>query len=276
MVIVRWALDKTGAKSDVGALVSIGVAAIVASIAAVAVGADTSGLTTANIAKFGLVGAIAPGAAQVLFMASIRTIGPARGGVIIGTSPMFAVVLAILFLDEAWKLAIVVGTVATVVGGVLIAWRPGSERSVGGSFAVGALFAALTAAAFGVRDVVARHFTGGADIAVPWAAAVVLISGTIVLLVITLFRTRRLITEIGSTLPPMMWSGLVVGLALPTLLESLARGAVGVVAPINNGAQVITVVILAAVLFGQRERSPRIVIALLLVIAGGTLIGVTQ
>jgi len=276
MIIVRWALDKTGAKSDVGALVSIGVAAIVASAGAIVVGADTSGLTTANIAKFALVGAVAPGAAQVLFMASMRSIGPARAGVIIGTSPMFAVVLAIFFLDEMWKAAIVFGTLATVAGGVLIAWQPRVAGSFRDHLGVGATFAALTAVAFGVRDVVARHFTNGADIAVPWAAAIVLTSGTIVILVITLFRTRQLVTEIASTLPPMLWSGLVVGLALPTLLESLARGEVGVVAPINNGAQVITVVVLAALLFGKRERSPRIVIALALVIAGGTLIGITQ
>ena len=279
IVVVRWALTKTGTRSDVGALVSIGTAAVVATVAAVVSGADTAGIGVDTIQRFALVGAIAPGAAQVLFMAAIRSIGAARGGLIIGTAPMFGVVLAIVFLDESWKLGIVVGTVATVLGGTLLSWSRGSagEDSLRRSGAsLGVVLAALTATMFGVRDVVARHFTSGSELAVVWAAVIVLTSATVILLLITLVRTRDLITEVSSALPSMLWSGVLVSLALPTLLGALSRGEVGVVAPVNNGAQVLTVVALAAVFFGRTERSPRILIALLLVIAGGTMIGVTQ
>ncbi len=276
MILVRWALDRTGARSDVGALVSIGIAAAVATSAAIVTGADTAGLTSGNVARFALVGAIAPGAAQALFLASIRTIGPARSGVLVGTAPMFSVVLAILFLGEGWKAAVVVGTVATVAGGILIAWEPEAQASVRRVGAIGVVLAVVTALTFGVRDVVARHFTGGTEMAVPWAAAVVLLSGTVVLLVITLLRTRHLATEIASTLPPMLWSGLAVGVALPVLLEGLSRGRVGVVAPINNGAQVLTVVVLAAVLYQRRDHPLRTATAVVLVVAGGTVIGITQ
>ena len=276
MIVVRWALDRTGARSDVGSLVSIGVAAVVATAAAIVTGADTAGLTADNIARFALVGAIAPGAAQTLFLGSIRTIGPARSGVLVGTAPMFSVVLAILFLGEGWKAEVVVGTLATVAGGVIIARVAETDASVRRVGAIGVGLAVVTALAFGVRDVVARHFTGGTRIAVPWAAAVVLTSGAAVLLVITLFRTRNLVVEVASALPQMLWSGLAVGIALPVLLEGLSRGEVGVVAPINNGAQVITVVVLAAVVFKRRDHRLRTVLAVVLVLAGGTLIGVTQ
>jgi drug/metabolite transporter (DMT)-like permease len=276
MVIVRWSLDKTRASSDVGALVSIGSAAVVALALALLTGADASGLTFGTIARFSLVGAIAPGAAQVLFMAAIRTIGPARGGVLIGTAPMFAVVLAIIFLDEDWRVGIIVGTLATVAGGVLLSWDNSATTLSTSIRRIGVLLALTTAVAFGVRDVVARHFASGTSLNVTWAAVVVLTSGTLALGLITLFRTRHLVTEIRSTLPSMMWSGLVVGIALPALLESLSRGEVGVVAPINNGAQVVTVVILSSIFFGKRERSWRVFVALALVVAGGTLIGVSQ
>lgn len=281
IVVVRWALTKTGARSDVGALVSIGAAALVATVAAVVSGADTSGLGFDTIGRFALVGAIAPGAAQVFFMAAIRSIGAARGGVIIGTAPMFGVVLAIVFLDESWKLGIVVGTVATVAGGTLLSWSPESAGEASPArretFAYfGVVLAALTAIMFGVRDVVARHFTSANELAVPWAAVIVLTSGTVILLLMTLLRTRNLIAEVKSALPPMLWSGLFVGLALPTLLAALSRGEVGVVAPVNNGAQVLAAVALASLFLGRAERSTRILVALALVIAGGTIIGVTQ
>lgn len=272
MVIVRWSLARTNASSDVGALVSIATAAVIAVAVPLATGADTAGLDAGNIARFSLVGAIAPGAAQVLFMAAIRTIGSARGGVLIGTGPMFAVVLAIVFLDERWRAPIIIGTLATVAGSVLLSWE--RHDGDGADFRrIGVLFALLTAVSFGVRDVIARHFTSGVDLDVGWAAAIVLVSGSLALLVITLARTRALVSEIRSTLPSMLWSGLTVGLALPVLLESLSRGEVGIVTPINNGAQIITVVVLSAVFFGRRERSWRVVGALVLVIAGGTLIG---
>jgi len=275
MVIARWSLAKTGAASDVGALVSIGGATLVATGLAVVTGADTAGITAANIVRFAIVGAIAPGAAQVLFMASIRTIGSARAGVLIGTAPMFAVVLAIFFLDEGWRTVIIVGTVATVAGGILLSW----EKGVASSETIrrlGIAYAAMTAMAFGVRDVVARHFTSGVDIDVAWAAVIVLCAGSAALLIITLFRTRAIVSEVKSTLPSMAWSGLVVGCALPALLASLERGEVGTVAPINNAAQVVTVVLLSAIVFGKRERTVRVVAALTLIVAGGTLIGLAQ
>lgn len=274
MVIVRWSLAKTGAASDVGALVSIGTAAVIALAVAVVTGADTAGLDPGNIARFSLVGAIAPGAAQVLFMVAIRTIGSARGGVLIGTGPMFAVVLAILFLDEQWRVPIVVGTIATVAGSALLGWEPRSAATAPGDRSrIGVVFALATACAFGVRDVIARHFTSGAELDVAWASAIVLGAGSLALAAITLVRTRRLVAEIRTTLPSMLWSGLTVGLALPVLLESLSRGEVGVVTPINNGAQIIAVVALSALFFGRRELSLRLVGALVLVTTGVVLIG---
>ena len=275
MVIARWSLAKTGASSDVGALVSIGGATLVAAVIALVSGADTAGITIGSIARFSIVGAIAPGAAQVVFMAAIRTIGSARAGVLIGTAPMFAVILAILFLDEGWRVPIIIGTAATVVGGILLSWDKGATNNEAVR-KLGVAFAALTAIAFGVRDVVARHFTSGADLEVAWAAVIVLAAGSIALLAITLFRTRAIIAEVKTALPSMAWSSLVVGCALPALLASLSRGEVGTVAPINNASQVITVVVLSAMFFGKRERTFRVIAALGLIVAGGTLIGLTQ
>jgi hypothetical protein len=63
--------------------------------------------------------------------------------------------------------------------------------------------------------------------------------------------------------------------ALPSLFAALDRTRVGVVAPLTNAAQSVMVVALGAAVFGARERTPRILAALVFVVAGGTLITAT-
>lgn len=274
MVLSRWGLDATGVSSHAGAFVSISVAAIVCGGTALAVGVDHSGLGTDSIVRFASIGAIAPGVAQGMFLASIRAIGPSRSGVLVGTSPMFAVVLAIVFIGEDWKAAIIVGTILTVVGGSVIASEPGATR-LRAFVGRGSVFGILTALAFGVRDVTAREVTGDVDLAVWWAATIILASGSIVIAVISLVRGDRLLAASRQALPELGVSGVFVGFALPTLIWALSRGEVGVVAPLANAAQVITVIVVSSIVYGARERSARVLLAVVLVLLGGTLIGIT-
>ena len=74
MVASRWGLDSTGVSSDVGAFVSIAIAAVVSGGCALIGGVDRSGLGVDSIARYAAIGAIAPGAAQSMFLASIRAI----------------------------------------------------------------------------------------------------------------------------------------------------------------------------------------------------------
>ncbi|MGI9624087.1 MAG: EamA family transporter, partial [Acidimicrobiales bacterium] len=221
--------------------------------------------------RFALVGAIAPGSSQGLFVASIGAIGPSRASVLVGTSPVFSVLLAIVFLDEGWRWAIVVGTLLTVVGGALISWEPGSIAR-----RVGIAFALITAFTFGLRDVVARQFGSDSSVSSWWAGALVLGTAAVVLIAMVVIRDGTdTITRARSCLPEFAASGLAIGVALPVLLEALDRGEVGVVAPLSLAAQNITVLALGAVVFGRQERTPRVVMALLLVLLGATLIMAT-
>ena len=59
-----------------------------------------SPLTDSDILwKFAIVGMIAPGSSQGLFVSSIGSIGPARTSILIGTSPVFSVLLAESVVD---------------------------------------------------------------------------------------------------------------------------------------------------------------------------------
>lgn len=266
IVIVRWALERTRAPALVAATVGVAVAAGFAAVVAVASGQAVP--SADDLWRFALVGAIAPGSSQGLFVAAIGSIGPSRTSVLIGTSPVFSVLLAIMFLDESWRLAIVAGTLLTVVGSALISWEPGllAKR-------VGVALALATALSFGVRDVVARQFNTESDVSSWWSGAVVLGAAALVLIAMTAVRERdKVVAGVRTALPEFLASGLMIGLALPVLLEALDRGEVGIVAPLSLAAQNISVVGLSAVVFGAHERTPRVIGALGLIVLGATLV----
>lgn len=267
IIVVRWALPRTGAPAIIGAAVGISVAAVVALVIAVVSGG--TGPSGDDLWRFALVGAIAPGSSQGLFVASIGSIGPARSSVLVGTAPMFSMLGAIAFLDESWSVVIVVGTVLTVAGGALIGWEPGeSWRRFGVVYAVAA---ALT---FAARDIVASSFGGGSDVSAWWSGALVLSAAAVVLICIVVVspERRRLPVGVAAALPEFVASGVAIGLALPLLLAALDRGAVGAVAPLSNAVQNLTVVVLAGIFFGVQERTPRVLGALSMVVVGGALI----
>lgn len=267
IIIVRVALERTGASAVVGAFMGVAIAAGVA--AAVAAVAGHSLPSAGDVARFSIVGGIAPGSSQALFVAAIGRIGASRTSVVVGTSPAWSVVLAIFFLGESWQLAIAVGTAATVVGGALIGWEPGlSGRRVG------VVLALATACSFAIRDVVASEFGSSSDVSSWWAGAVVLAAAAVVLAAQVAWSHRgQTLVECRRSLPAFAASGLAVGLALPLLLEALDRGRVGIVAPLSLASQNVTVVVVGSLVFGAAERTGRVIAAVALILLGAALVG---
>ena len=267
IVIVRWGLDHTEVSAVVGAAVGVVIAAATAVMVALAAGHDLPAWD--DVWRFALVGAIAPGSSQGLFVAAIGRIGASRASVLVGTSPAWSVVLAIVFLDESWQAAIIAGTAVTIIGSAIIGWEPGlSGRRLG------VLLALATALSFGVRDVVAREFGSSSPVSSWWAGAIVLGAAAVVLGAQAVAAERaELAAACRRAMPAFAVSGLVIGCALPLLLEALDRGRVGVVAPLSLASQNLTVVVVGSVVFGVHERTGRVVLAVALILAGATLVG---
>ena len=184
ITIVKWALNRSHASALVGATVGVTIAAIVSLILALVSG---SSLPDSEVLwKFAIVGIIAPGSSQGLFVSSIGSIGPARTSILIGTSPVFSVLLAVIFLDESWKTTIMIGTLLTVVGSALISWEKGIRFRQ-----IGIIFAIATSLTFGIRDVVARHFNLGTDVSSWWSGTVVLIAASITLWIFVFINLVR-------------------------------------------------------------------------------------
>jgi drug/metabolite transporter (DMT)-like permease len=257
-----------------GAFVTAALGFLVAAAVAVPV-AILDGAELGGLWAFALVGAIVPGLSQIVFVRAIRDAGASRTAVVIGTAPLLSAGLALLFLDEPLRPALAIATVAIVLGGALLVWeqsRPPDFR------AVGAVLALVAAGLFAVRDNVVRwaSLDTGAD---PVLAATVSLGAASLALLTYLTASRRarpVQARIRAALPAFAPAALCLGLAYIALLLAFSRGNVTVVAPLN-ATQSLWGVLLAATFLGRAEAvGPRLVLAAVLVVAGGVLIGATR
>ena len=271
----RLAIDRTRVRTGVAAAATVMTAATVASVIAIIGGVRLSDLTWADSQGFFVIGAIVPGVAQLTFYAAISMAGPSRSAIMLGTVPMWSVVLATIFLDEHWSASVVAGTLLAVVGSVLLATEGITKASVS---RLGLALAALTALQFAIRDVLARSVTQGSNLDSSAAAAVTLWVGAVVLIGVGVgtAKPREFSDNLRRSMPAMLIPGIAVGLAMPALLAAFERSRVGVVSPLLGATQTVGAVLLSGLLIGGTEINRRVVLAVIVTLAGGTLIGVTR
>lgn len=271
----RLALDRTRVRTDVAAAATVMTAATVASVIAIIGGVRLSDLSWADSQGFFVIGAIVPGVAQLTFYAAIRMAGPSRSAIMLGTVPVWSVVLATIFLNEHWSASVVAGTLLAVVGSALLATEGITKASVS---RLGLALAALTALQFAIRDVLARSVTQGSNLDSPAAAAVTLWVGAVVLIGVGVgtAKPREFSKNLRRSMPAMLIPGIAVGLAMPALLAAFERSRVGVVSPLLGATQTVGAVLLSGLLIGGTEINRRVVLAVIVTLAGGTLIGVTH
>jgi drug/metabolite transporter (DMT)-like permease len=257
-----------------GAFVTAALGFLVAALIAVPV-ALLDGAELGGLWAFALVGAIVPGLSQIAYVRAIRDAGPSRTSVVIGTAPLLSAGLALIFLDEPFRPALAVATVAIVLGGALLVWEPARPSYFR---AVGLLFALVAATLFAVRDNIVRWISRDLHADPLPAAAVTLGAAAIALLVylITVQRTRPVGVRLRAALPAFPPAAVCLAFAYIALLLAFSRGEVTVVAPLN-ATQSLWGVLLAAAVFGRAEAVGfRLVLAAALVVAGGVLVGATR
>jgi drug/metabolite transporter (DMT)-like permease len=221
---------------------------------------------------FLLLGVFVPGLVQLLAAHAVRAAGASRAGILFGMAPLFSSLIAILAFGEPLRWPLAVGTLLVVAGGLTLIWegeRPADYRPYGAALAV------IVAAAFGLRDNVARTVTE--DVAAePLAQATALMLGASMLLVANLLCRRTALPRLRAAILPFATSGIVTAVAQATLFEALDRLRVTVVAPLL-GTGVLWTVVFAAIFLRHTELvGRRLVVVALLVVAGGTLVGATR
>jgi len=208
-----------------------------------------------------LAGLLAPGCSQVLFTRSVREAGPSRTSVTVGSAPLLAVAIAFVFLGEPVRTLLVLGALAIVGGGVLLALerdRPDHVRAAALLFAVGA------SAFFAVRDNIARALHAHAS--PETAAAATFLGG----LLVTLLWARRAPSR--AELVRFAPAGLCFGVSYLCLFEAYFRGRVSVVSPLV-ATETLWGVGLSALLLRHERVGARLAAGALLIVLGGALIG---
>jgi drug/metabolite transporter (DMT)-like permease len=268
-LLVRGGLSR-GADPEVGAAVVVGAALAVCALSAVP-SAVVEGVPLGDLWPFLIVGALAPGASQILLILAVRDAGAARVSVLIGTAPLISVAIALALLGEPFEPLLAAGTALVVVGGAALA----RERTRPAHFRVlGAVLALACATIFGIRDNVARWAARGAHPPALVATTVSMLAALAVVLgYLLVARRAALRSRFRPALPAFAPAGVTLGLAYSSLIEAFDRGRVSIVAPLN-ATQSLWTVVLAALLVGRHEAvGGRLVAACLLIVAGGALIG---
>jgi drug/metabolite transporter (DMT)-like permease len=269
-IAVRWGLRRPGVDPEAGALAVMCTALVVVGIGALVESGPFHG---GDLWPFLVSGALVPGVSQILFILAIRDAGPSRAAVLIGVAPLLSVLIALTLLGEPTKWETIVGTVLVVGGGAALA----RERSRPQNWRVlGAAMALICAGLFAVRDNLVRW--AARDVHPPplLATTVSLAAAAVVIaLYLVFFRRRDLRRRLVSAGRAFAPAGVALGVAYGCLLEAFDHGRVSVVAPLN-ATQSLWAVLLAAVFLTRHEEpiGRRLVLAGLLIVAGGALIGV--
>ena len=193
----------------------------------------------------------------------------------IGVAPLLSAALAIVFLEEPLRGVLVIATLAIVIGSGLLVWEPSRPTEFR---AFGLLLAFAAAGLFAGRDNVVRWASLDTDADPLAAASASLGAAALALLVYLALVPGRgpLDARVRAAAVPFAPAGLCLGLAYVLLVLAFSRGSVTVVAPLN-ATQSLWGVLLAVVVLGRAEAiGPRLVLASLLVVAGGVLVGVSR
>jgi drug/metabolite transporter (DMT)-like permease len=269
-VAVRFAVRNSG-DAELGSLAMSSLAfALTAIVGLIA----TRDLDLTGIWPFLLAGLLAPGLSQVFFVRAVREVGAARSSVLMGTAPLVAVAIALIFLNEPARAPLLVGAGLIVLGGIALAHervRPADFRRLG------VLFAVITTVLFAVRDNVLRSYTKDTHVHALVAAPVSLLAGTAAIsLYLVATRGSSWSRGLGRQLVPFLPAAVLFGVSYLALFGAYYRGGVTVVNPLV-ATESLWGLAFALLLLRRTELIGRwLILGAGLVVAGGVLIGVSR
>jgi len=267
-VAVRFAVRRSD-DAELGSLAMSSVAFVLTA----AIGA-TRRLDLRDVWPFLITGTIAPGLSQVFFVRAVREAGAARTSVLMGTAPLVAVAIALVFLREPVRVPLLIGAALVVAGGIALARervRPEDFRRLG------VLFALTATVLFSIRDNVLRSFAKDTHVHALVAAPASLLAGLATIAVYVLVSRRGAWPRgYGRQLRLFLPAGIFFGLSYAALFEAYYRSRVSVVAPLV-ATESLWGVVFSVMLLRRSELVGRWLVAgAALIVAGGALIGVSR
>ena len=216
---------------------------------------------------FLLSGCLQPLLTRILFYIGITRLGVSRAAPLRGTSPFFALVLAVLFLHEQPTLPVYGGTVLIVASVWLISWRSSGSREPDWKlfdiiFPLGAAF--LGAVSQNLRK-------GGLLILPdPYIGATIATTTSLIIYVVSLLLMGRiaLIQPRRESLPFFGSAALVAGTAQILNFSALSKGEVSAMVPLLETTSLFTILYSAIFLRELEKVTFRIALGALLMFTG--------
>jgi drug/metabolite transporter (DMT)-like permease len=224
-----------------------------------------SGWNATAFAIFAAVGVVFPAVVTLLNFASNRLTGPTVAGTVSSTTPLFAVLVAVVFLSEPLTVSAAAGTAAIVLGVIAFTARGGSSSRAWAAWAI-----LLPLAGAAIR--------GGAQAAVKaglalWSEPFVAVLVGYTVSCATIFAASR--TLVPKDAAPLnrrgvLWFiavGFCNGAGMLAMYAALSRSAVSVVSPLAATYPLFTLALSA--LFLREERfGGRVLAGVALTVAG--------
>ncbi|MGE0627295.1 MAG: DMT family transporter [Hyphomicrobiaceae bacterium] len=249
-----------------GAIINVGTSCLIAWIAAPFF-LDTADLATKAAGYFALAGLVVPAISMAVSTVSVRLIGPSLTSGLAGTSPMFAMLLAVIWIGEVVTAQILLGAVTVVAGVMLVAVRSKGTQKTWPLWAISLPFVAA------IMRGIAHPLIKLGLLLLPSPMTAMLVSTTVSIVV--LYGWSKLE---GHRMPAIsrghFWfalAGFINGVGMVLLNLALQIGSVSVVSPIIAASPVFT--LLTGYFYFKREViTLRTTIAIALIVAGCMLI----
>jgi len=226
---------------------------------------SSQGWNATAFAIFAAVGVVFPAVVTLLNFASNRITGPTIAGTVSSTTPLFAVLVAIVFLREPLTVPAATGTAAIVLGVIAFTGGPGSGTRTWAAWVI-----LLPLAGAAIR--------GGSQAAVK--AGLALWPDPFVAVLVGYSVSCATIFAAGRTLVPkeaaplnrrgILWFvavGFCNGLGVLAMYAALNAGQVSVVSPLVATYPLFTLA-LSAIFLREERFGPRVLLGVALTVAG--------
>ncbi|WP_254766190.1 EamA family transporter [Salinilacihabitans rarus] len=236
-------------------------------------GSAFSGLTTEALAAFVFAGAIGSSIGRIVIFVGVDRVGASLNSAILSSRPLFATLIALVWLGEPLGPVTAVGVVVLVAGLATLAVSKGGD--LGGWEPRDLVWPILAAAFFALANVARRYGLTGASVSALEAVAINETTGLAVLVgYLAVTRGRDALRVPRESYTYFAGSGLLTTVAMVALMTALGLedGRIALVDPLVATAPLFTVVF-AAVLLRDVERVTRGVVAgAALIVVGAALI----
>lgn len=250
-VVARVGMRQVG--SSIGTLISLVAGFVVISSIALIIDFDAIFTVSSSTLRWlALLGCIQFPVGRFLHYSGIRLAGVGPASTVGGAVPLFAVVIAIIFLGEQLTYSIAMGTVTVALGLALVMSRahaqslpedPSSIRPSShsvetptphrfeGTMALGILCSLAGAIAYGAGHNIARYVVTSAASA-PVTASYTLFFGMVILAVFSLPQLGRIVTVPRRAVLTMATSGVLSSLAIFFMYTALSKAPVTLASPL--------------------------------------------